>query len=132
MQQMTGLQWVRQCNSLVALPVAQASCASAACVRLSQTTTPLTCKSLLHAGGLQEVQRLEKLRQKRAFEASLPPIDDAARLPERQALIEAWEAAEWAEREGEIQGVQDERLALLQAALKVRACADLSSVSARA
>ncbi|WIA14289.1 hypothetical protein OEZ85_002823 [Tetradesmus obliquus] len=71
-------------------------------------------------GGLQEVQRLEKLRQKRAFEASLPPIDDAARLPERQALIEAWEAAEWAEREGEIQGVQDERLALLQAALKVR------------
>uniref|UniRef100_A0A383WAB7 Cilia- and flagella-associated protein 91 n=1 Tax=Tetradesmus obliquus TaxID=3088 RepID=A0A383WAB7_TETOB len=71
-------------------------------------------------GGLQEVQRLEKLRQKRAFAASLPPIDDAARLLERQALIEAWEAAEWAEREGEIQGVQDERLALLQAALKVR------------
>jgi hypothetical protein len=69
---------------------------------------------------LQEVQRLEKLRQKRAFEASLPPIDDAARLPERQALIEAWEAAEWAEREGEIQGVQEERLSLLQAALKVR------------
>jgi hypothetical protein len=68
---------------------------------------------------LQEVQRLEKLRQKRAFEASLPAIDDTARLPERQALIEAWEAAEWAEREGEIQGVQEERLALLQAALKV-------------
>ncbi|KAF6260038.1 solute carrier, TRAMD3 or PAT1-domain-containing protein [Scenedesmus sp. NREL 46B-D3] len=69
-------------------------------------------------GGLQEVQRLEKLRQKRAFEASLPAIDDAARLPQRQALIEAWEAAEWSDREGEIKGVQEERLALLQAALK--------------
>eukprot|EP00775_Hariotina_reticulata_P013103 gene13103-13231_t len=71
-------------------------------------------------GGLQEVRRLEKLRQKRAFEASLPPIDDAERLPERQALIEAWEANEWAEREEEIKGVQDERLALLEQALQVR------------
>eukprot|EP00879_Flechtneria_rotunda_P018415 GHRR01019318.1.p1 GENE.GHRR01019318.1~~GHRR01019318.1.p1 ORF type:complete len:620 (+),score=247.57 GHRR01019318.1:678-2537(+) len=71
-------------------------------------------------GGLQEVRRLEKLRAKRAFEALLPPIDDAARMPERQAMIEAWEASEWQEREEEIKSVQDERLALLENALQVR------------
>lgn len=74
---------------------------------------------LLRAGGLQEVRRLEKLRSKRAFEASLPPIDDVARLPQRQAMIEAWEVQEWAEREEEIWGVQKERLALLAQALQV-------------
>jgi len=65
------------------------------------------------------VRRLEKLRAKRAFEASLPPIDDVARLPERQAMIEAWEAQEWVEREEEIKGVQEERLELLAQALQV-------------
>lgn len=62
---------------------------------------------------------MEKLRAKRAFEASLPPMDDVARLPERQALIEAWEVQEWADREEEIKGLQDERLALLAQALQV-------------
>jgi hypothetical protein len=71
------------------------------------------------AGGLQEVRRLEKLRAKRAFEATLPPIDDVERLPERQAMIEAWEVQEWVEREEEIKGVQEERLALLAQALQV-------------
>jgi hypothetical protein len=69
---------------------------------------PLSC-----TGGLQEVRRLEKLRAKRAFEATLPSIDDVERLPERQAMIEAWEVQEWIEREEEIKGVQEERLALL-------------------
>lgn len=78
------------------------------------------CGCLLRtAGGLQEVRRLEKLRAKRAFEATLPPIDDVERLPERQAMIEAWEVQEWIEREEEIKGVQEERLALLAQALQV-------------
>lgn len=38
----------------------------------------------------------------------------------RQAMIEAWEVQEWAEREEEIRGVQEERLALLAQALQVR------------
>jgi hypothetical protein len=67
---------------------------------------------------LQEVRRLERLRTKRAFEATLPPIDDVARLPERQAMIEAWEVQEWVEREEEIKSVQEERLALLAQALQ--------------
>jgi hypothetical protein len=62
---------------------------------------------------------LEAARAKHAFEASLPPIDDLARLPQRQALIEQWEVAEWAARAEEIRGIQEERMALLEAALQV-------------
>lgn len=79
----------------------------------------LACGPLSCTGGLQEVRRLEKLRAKRAFEATPPPIDDVERLPERQAMIEAWEVQEWIEREEEIKGVQEERLALLAQALQV-------------
>ena len=61
--------------------------------------------------------RVEKLREKRAFEASLPPLDDPARLPLRQRLIEEWEAKEWQEREEEIGRLQQERLVLLEQAL---------------
>lgn len=42
-----------------------------------------------------------------------------------QAMIEAWEVQEWAEREEEIRGVQEERLALLAQALQVRCGAAL-------
>jgi hypothetical protein len=65
------------------------------------------------------VRRLEAAREKRRFEASLPAIDDVARLPQRQAMIERWEVQEWAQRSQEIAGVQEERLALLAAALQV-------------
>ncbi|GIL52182.1 hypothetical protein Vafri_8117, partial [Volvox africanus] len=70
--------------------------------------------------GLQEVTRIDKMRAKRAFEATLPPIDDAARLPLRQKMIEEWEAREWEEREQEILDIQERRLALLDNALQVR------------
>lgn len=46
-----------------------------------------------HTGGLQEVRRLEKLRAKRAFEATLPPINDVERLPERQVSVAGGMAA---------------------------------------
>lgn len=85
--------------------------------RLAQASNTVGLHSC--AGGLQEVRRLEKLRAKRAFEASLPAIDDVARLPERQAMIEAWEVQEWMEREEEIKGVQEERLSLLAQGLQV-------------
>ena len=70
--------------------------------------------------GLQEVRRIEKLREKRAFEATLPPLSDIERLPLRQQMLDEWESKEWAEREGEILSVQDERLALLEQALIAR------------
>ena len=65
--------------------------------------------------------RLEAAREKRACEASMPPIDDLQQLPLRQAMIEQWEAREWAQRGEEIRGVQEERLALLERALQVSA-----------
>ena len=49
---------------------------------------------------------MERRRAKRAFEAGLPAINDLERLPLRQRMLEAWENAEWAEREAEIAGVQ--------------------------
>lgn len=69
--------------------------------------------------GLQEVRRIEKLRAKRAFEATLPPLHDLANLPLRQKMIEEWEGREWEEREMEILGVQDERLEMIDEALQV-------------
>ncbi|KAG2496803.1 hypothetical protein HYH03_005210 [Edaphochlamys debaryana] len=84
----------------------------------------LTLKDMTFAdglpAGLAEVTRIDKMRAKRAFEATLPPIDDVARLPLRQKMIEEWEAKEWAEREAEIEGIQEARLALLDNALQVR------------
>eukprot|EP00195_Chlamydomonas_chlamydogama_P000588 CAMPEP_0202922768 /NCGR_PEP_ID=MMETSP1392-20130828/78098_1 /ASSEMBLY_ACC=CAM_ASM_000868 /TAXON_ID=225041 /ORGANISM="Chlamydomonas chlamydogama, Strain SAG 11-48b" /LENGTH=1175 /DNA_ID=CAMNT_0049616413 /DNA_START=82 /DNA_END=3609 /DNA_ORIENTATION=- len=70
--------------------------------------------------GLQEVRRIEKMREKRAFEATLPPINDLEQLSLRQRMIEEWENKEWREREQEILSVQDERLTLLEQALNVR------------
>lgn len=66
------------------------------------------------------MRRLEAAREKRRFEAGLPAVDDAQQLPLRQAMIERWEVQEWAQRSQEIVGVQEERLALLAAALQVR------------
>ncbi|KAK3288918.1 hypothetical protein CYMTET_3624 [Cymbomonas tetramitiformis] len=70
--------------------------------------------------GLAEVEMVEKQRQKRKFEANLPPLNDLNQLPLRQKLMEDWENKEWADREEEIKGLQDERLEVLQRAIAVR------------
>lgn len=70
--------------------------------------------------GLAEVQHIKKLREKRAFEATLPPLDDVDRLPLRLKMIEEWETREWAERDVEVRQLQEERLELLDQALQVR------------
>lgn len=84
----------------------------------------LTLKDMKFAdglpAGLNEIKHIEKLREKRAFEATLPPINDMSQLPLRQKMLEEWEEKEWREREEEILGVQEERIALLEQALQVR------------
>lgn len=70
--------------------------------------------------GLNEIDHIDKLRAKRAFEASLPAIDDLEQLPIRQQLIEEWEEKDWAERCNEIAGLQAERLAFLEEAIECR------------
>lgn len=70
--------------------------------------------------GLAELNRIDKLREKRAFEAQLPPLHDLEQLPRRKAMMEAWEHKEWAEREEEIRRLQEERLELLARAIEQR------------
>ena len=69
------------------------------------------------SGGGRDATLVQRMRAKRAFEASLPPLSDVARLPLRQRLMEEWEEAEWAEREREIARVQEERLDVLKRAI---------------
>ena len=70
--------------------------------------------------GLNELNHIDKLREKRAFDASLPPLHDVDQLPRRQAMMEAWEHKEWAERDQEIYELQEERLELLAQAIETR------------
>lgn len=70
--------------------------------------------------GLNELNHIDKLREKRAFEASLPPLHDTEQLPRRRAMMDVWEEKEWAERDREIEGLQEERLGILANALEVR------------
>lgn len=70
--------------------------------------------------GAVEVERIYKLRAKRAFEASLPPLSDLAMLPVRQAMVERWEEQVWHEREAEIAERQGARLARLRDAIEAR------------
>ncbi len=53
--------------------------------------------------GLAEVEMIERARAKRAWEATLPPLDDLSQLDKRRRMMEEMEAKEWAFREGEIQ-----------------------------
>lgn len=70
--------------------------------------------------GMADVIHINKLRAKRAFEATLPPLSDVAMLPMRQKMMEDWEEKEWKEREDEIESKQVERLELLQEAIVAR------------
>lgn len=70
--------------------------------------------------GMADVIHINKLRAKRAFEATLPPLHDLAMLPTRQKMMEDWEEKEWRERENEIESKQTERLDLLQEAIVAR------------
>jgi len=60
--------------------------------------------------GLREVQMIERARQKRAFEASLPPITDEVSLALRRKMLSEQEMREWKLREVEMLAEQEERL----------------------
>ncbi|XP_070771194.1 cilia- and flagella-associated protein 91 [Enoplosus armatus] len=70
--------------------------------------------------GMAEVEMIERARAKRAWEAILPPLDDLSQLDKRRRMMEEMEAKEWAFREGEIQKLQETRLAVLEGLLKQR------------
>eukprot|EP01052_Picozoa_sp_SAG31_P029777 SAG31_NODE_2991_length_4810_cov_8.338145_1_plen_346_part_00 len=72
--------------------------------------------------GLAEVEMIERARQKRAFEASLPAIDadDPSSFELRRKLMAEQELKEWAEREKEIEAIEGARLELIRRALEQR------------
>jgi hypothetical protein len=72
--------------------------------------------------GLAEVEMIERARAKRAFEASLPPLDgdDPASFELRRRLMAEQELKEWEEREKEIEAIEGARLELIQSALEQR------------
>ncbi|XP_055006721.1 cilia- and flagella-associated protein 91 isoform X2 [Boleophthalmus pectinirostris] len=70
--------------------------------------------------GLAEVEMIERARAKRAWEATLPPLDDLSQLDKRRRMMEEMEAREWAFREGQIQKLKEARLEVLTDLLKKR------------
>ena len=62
------------------------------------------------------------MRLRRAFEASLPPMEGSGlrQVALRERLLSEWEEAEWDERDEEVEADQKQALAHLQKALLLR------------
>ncbi|XP_076799029.1 cilia- and flagella-associated protein 91 isoform X2 [Arvicanthis niloticus] len=91
-----------------------------------QDTIPelLTLANLTWGRGLPagqaEVEMIERAREKRAWEATLPPLSDSLQAEKRRKMMNAMERKEWAFREGEIEKLQELRLEVLKQLLKRR------------
>ncbi|XP_071958133.1 cilia- and flagella-associated protein 91-like isoform X2 [Antedon mediterranea] len=84
----------------------------------------LTLATLSHGhglpAGLAEVEMIERARAKRAWEETLPPLNDVSQLEKRKRMMEEMERKEWALREEEIEKLQEARLEMLRKILKDR------------
>ena len=69
---------------------------------------------------MAEMELIEQMREKRAFDNALPPTSDEACFALRRRLMEDQENREWNKREEDIKRLQNERLNLLQSALVER------------
>lgn len=67
-----------------------------------------------------EINAIHKMRDKKAFEASLPPLVDETSFQKRRAMLEAREIQEWQEREQEVRHEQQAKLQMLVELLKQR------------
>ncbi|XP_074783836.1 cilia- and flagella-associated protein 91 [Athene noctua] len=70
--------------------------------------------------GLVEVEMIECAREKRAWEATLPAMDNASQITKRRKMMEDMERKEWAFREQEIEKLQEVRLEVLKKLLRRR------------
>ncbi|XP_030616685.1 cilia- and flagella-associated protein 91 isoform X2 [Delphinapterus leucas] len=70
--------------------------------------------------GQAEVEMIERAREKRAWEATLPPLSDTSQFEKRRRRMNAMERKEWAFREQEIEKLQEIRLEVLKELLKKR------------
>lgn len=70
--------------------------------------------------GLAEVEMIERARAKRAWEATLPAVEDVEHMDERLRMMEEREMEEWKLREQEIERLQAQRLSILEQQLAQR------------
>ncbi|XP_006623172.1 cilia- and flagella-associated protein 91-like isoform X2 [Apis dorsata] len=86
-------------------------------IKLGHNPEVLSIVHLTWNHGLQignhELEIINRIRKKRAWEAILPPMDTQANIKKRTAIINALEVDEWAFRESEIQAIMDYRLELM-------------------
>jgi hypothetical protein len=76
------------------------------------------CKGL--PAGQAQVEMIERARAKKAWELTLPPLDEKGAFEERVKMIEEMELREWKDKEMEIKLIQDERLRVLEAVIRTR------------
>ena len=69
---------------------------------------------------MDELRLIKRMREKKAFEASLPPITDESSFERRKHMLQERELAEWAIREEEMKLDQDARLQVLLESLQAR------------
>ena len=69
--------------------------------------------------GLAEVEMIERARSKRAWEATLPPLNDTSQLEKRKKMMDEMERKEWALRESEIEKYDDWPIYLLHFCINV-------------
>merc|ERR1719198_2726168 len=90
----------------------------------NQVPEVFTLTHLTYGAGLPateaELAMIERTRQKRLFEAMLPPPTDEFNLNLRSQLMEMQEFRNWADRERTIRELQEKRLLLLKEALGQR------------
>ncbi|NXL50362.1 CFA91 protein, partial [Podilymbus podiceps] len=70
--------------------------------------------------GQAEVEMIERAREKRAWEATLPAMDNASQIVKRRKMMDDMERKEWAFREQEIEKLQEVRLEVLKKLLQKR------------
>jgi len=94
-------------------------------VRPGSAPEVLTLQSLSHGhglpAGLNEVIMIERAREKRAWEKTLPDIADESQMDERMRMMEEQEAREWRWRQEEIEQIQQKRIELVAELIQERA-----------
>lgn len=82
----------------------------------------LSLATMVHGAGLpaglKEVKIIERMRQKREFDASLPPMTDELSMALRRKMMGEQELREWNVREDEIAEVQAEKLGKFEAKMR--------------
>jgi hypothetical protein len=68
----------------------------------------------------QEINEIHRIREKKAFEASLPPINDVERAGQRRRMLADRELLEWEVREEQLKAEQGQKLQQLVDILAVR------------